>query len=316
MDNEVSRLKEKIIVTDKQAINQFGYQQQRKLSKLSDKLLRKVQEDNVIYVSMTLTSLLEIIKEIDLNILLSDNTPFYKRWFKRDEKKIHETYNWLQSISSRVYKKSYELDNNQKILSDDIKMLDGLFQESQQYVKELSNFIEAGEQRKYEIETEELVRAKSRANNTNSQVDIQNVLAIERYLKCLNKRIYDLYMTRKSTMQVALQIRMMQNVKQMLIERIQTSVMPTITLWENQIDVAMSIVRQYQMKNVMKRLSDATKNLNSYNSEVLINDMAKIIKELEQHVIQNKRLKQMQTTIVEMIDETMRVNKNKKRKII
>ena len=139
--DKVEKLKNEIIATDGQSVNKFGSQQQNELSKFSDNMLKEVQDKDVTSVGKTLDSLLKTLKESDPDSLLPDNAPFYKKWFKRGGKEIQKAFNQLQSVSSRVDKISYELNDNQRTLNKDIELLDGLFQENQQYAKELNNFV-------------------------------------------------------------------------------------------------------------------------------------------------------------------------------
>lgn len=200
------------------------------------------------------------------------------------QKEIQKAFNQLQSVSSRVDKISYELNDNQRTLNKDIELLDGLFQENQQYAKELNNFIEAGEQRKYEIETHELKDAREKAKQTGDQVDIQKVADIEQYVSRLDKRVYDLRVSRDVALQSAPQIRMIQNVNQALVEKIQSSVMTSIPLWKNQMAIALSLGRQQQMTDTMKRVSDTTNDLMLRNSETLKDNAIKT-KKKKQNVV-------------------------------
>lgn len=306
--DKVEKLKNEIVVTDGQSVNKFGSQQQNQLSQFSDNMLKEVQNKDVTSVGKTLDSLLKTLKESDPDSLLPDNAPFYKKWFKQGKKEIQKAFNQLQSVSSRVDKISYELDNNQKMLNRDIELLDGLFHENQQYAKDLNNFIEAGEQRKYEIETHELKDAREKAKQTGDQIDIQKVADIEQYISRLDKRIYDLRVSRDVALQSAPQIRMIQNVNQALVEKIQSSVMTSIPLWKNQMAIALSLGRQQQMTDTMKRVSDTTNDLILRNSEMLKDNATKTARETERSVVEIETLKQTQANIIEMIDETMRIS--------
>lgn len=105
---------------------------------------------------------------------------------------------------------------------------------------------------------------------------------------------------------------MIQNVNQALVEKIQSSVMTSIPLWKNQMAIALSLGRQQQMTDTMKRVSDTTNDLMLRNSETLKDNAIKTAKETERSVVEIETLKQTQANIIEMINETMRISEEGK----
>ena len=63
-------------------------------------------------------------------------------------------------------------------------------------------------------------------------MDIQAVADMEQFVDRLDKRIYDLQLSRQIAIQTAPQIRMIQNVNQALVEKIQSSILTSIPLWK------------------------------------------------------------------------------------
>ena len=74
-------------------------------------------------------------------------------------------------------------------------------------------------------------------------MDIQAVADMEQFVDRLDKRIYDLQLSRQIAIQTAPQIRMIQNVNQAL-EKIQSSILTSIPLWKNQMAIALTLMRQ------------------------------------------------------------------------
>ena len=72
----------------------------------------------------------------------------------------------------------------------------------------------------------------------------QEVNDMAQFVDRLEKRMYDLQLSRQITIQSAPQIRMIQQTNQTLAEKIQSSIMTSIPLWKNQIAIALTLNRQ------------------------------------------------------------------------
>ncbi|EJK6532675.1 toxic anion resistance protein, partial [Listeria monocytogenes] len=74
----------------------------------------------------------------------------------------------------------------------------------------------------------------------------------------LDKRVYDLRLSRQITIQQAPQIRLIQNTNQALAEKIQSSIMTAIPLWKNQVAIALTLLRQQQAVAAQRQVSETT----------------------------------------------------------
>lgn len=63
-------------------------------------------------------------------------------------------------------------------------------------------------------------------------MDYQEVNDLTQFADRLDKRVYDLRLSRQITIQQAPQIRLIQNTNQALAEKIQSSIMTAIPLWK------------------------------------------------------------------------------------
>ena len=77
----------------------------------------------------------------------------------------------------------------------------------------------------------------------------------------LEKRLYDLQLSRQITIQSAPQIRMIQQTNQTLAEKIQSSIMTSIPLWKNQIAIALTLNRQKKAVESQKLVTKTTNDL-------------------------------------------------------
>ena len=85
---------------------------------------------------------------------------------------------------------------------------------------------------------------KKAAESSNDQMKFQEVNDMIQFVDRLDKRLYDLKLSREVTIQSAPQIRLIQNTNQALVEKIQSSIMTAIPLWKNQVAIALTLIRQ------------------------------------------------------------------------
>ena len=77
----------------------------------------------------------------------------------------------------------------------------------------------SGSEKEKEILTETIPQLREKAHQTGNQMDIQATADMEQFVDRLDKRIYDLQLSRQIAIQTAPQIRMIQNVNQALAEK-------------------------------------------------------------------------------------------------
>lgn len=304
---QVDTFKNQIIALDNQSVMDYGREQQQQLSQYSDRMLQEVQKEDVKDISKTLDKLMKQLDESDPDKLLPENQNFFTKVFNRTKKEIEKQFRHLTSVSAKIDSVSRELDSNQKILMRDVQSLDALYQHNQAYFKDVSALVEAGELRLKELRESELQQLKDKASQTGAQEDIQAVADMEDFIERLDKRVYDLQLSRDVALQSAPQIRMIQNINQSLAEKIQTSVMTSIPVWKNQMAIALALTNQRQVANSQKLVNDTTNDMIKKHSEMLKENAVRTAKENERAVIDVESLEESQANIKEAIQKTLEI---------
>jgi uncharacterized protein YaaN involved in tellurite resistance len=135
----------------------------------------------------------------------------------------------------------------------------------------------------------------------------QEVNDMAQFLDRLEKRLYDLQLSRQITIQSAPQIRMIQQTNQTLAEKIQSSIMTSIPLWKNQIAIALTLNRQMKAVEAQKQVTATTNELLLKNSEMLKMNSIETAKENERGIVEIETLKQTQENLLTTIEETLRI---------
>ena len=83
------------------------------------------------------------------------------------------------------------------------------------------------------------------------------------------KKIHDLELTRMISIQMAPQIRLVQNNDTLMTEKIQSTLVNTIPLWKSQMVLAIGINHSEQAAKAQREVTDMTNELLRKNAEVL-----------------------------------------------
>lgn len=196
----------------------------------------------------------------------------------------------------------------------DVGLLDQLYEENKAYFDALNIYIAAAEQKRDELKQNDLVELEKKVKASNNQMDVQDLADLQQYINRLEKRIYDLQLSRQITLQSAPQIRMIQNINQTLAEKIQSSILTSIPLWKNQMAIALTLLRQQGASEAQKKVTDTTNELLLKNSEMLKQNAIRTAEENERGIVDIETLKTTQTNIVDTIQETLRIQEDGTRK--
>ena len=138
-------------------------------------------------------------------------------------------------------------------------------------------------------------------------MDFQDVNDMMQFADRLEKRMYDLKLSRQITTQSAPQIRLIQNTNQALVEKIQSSIMTAIPLWKNQIAIALTLIRQRSAVEAQKQVSKTTNDLLLKNAEMLKTNTIETARENERGIVDIETLKKTQENLVSTLEETLRI---------
>lgn len=311
---KINSLSAQIEPLNHESLLKFGANAQTQLSTFSHQMLNEIQSKDAGPIGDTLEQLMKKLKEVDPESLSQKEDSFLKKIFKRSKNSMQQLFSRMQSVSAQVDRISIELDKNKSLLVKDIQMLDGLYQQNKDYFDILNLYIQAGEQKKKEIEQELLPQMREEAKGTSDQMKVQEVADMEQFLDRLDKRIYDLKLSRQISLQSAPQIRMIQNVSRALAEKIQSSILTSIPLWKNQMAIALTLQRQHKAAIAQKQVTDTTNEMLLRNSEMLRQNANIAAQENERGIVDIETLKTTQDNIIQTIEETLQIQEEGRQK--
>ena len=303
----VDEFNAKIDVYDSTQILQYGAAAQNKISSFSDSILEDVKTKGAGETGELLADLVGQIKSFDSSIGPKKGLAKLFYSVKREFDTILAKYNKIEKNVDTIEK---GLDKSKIQLLKDISVFDEMYKKNLEFFKEISLYIIAGERKLEELRNEVLPELKKKAEETKEQVDVQKVQDMEAQINRFEKKIYDLKTTRIISIQMAPQIRMLQNNDAELVEKIQSSITNTIPLWKNQMVLALGITNAKRTLEQQKAVSNLTNDMLVKNSETLKQGSIDIAKESERAIVDVETLKKTNKDLIETLDTVLKIHED------
>jgi len=295
-----------INATQYNAILQFGVEAQHKLKHFTNNLLVQVQRNDTSPIRDVLFKLMEQLEKIDPDSLI-ENKGFFSKLFKRAKSTIQEQISHFKRLSVQIDRLSIQLLHAQKGLLSDIAMLEELYKLNEEYYHNINIYIAAAQLKKQDMINNQLTALQQEAIEKNDLISKQKLNDFLQAIEWLDKRIYDLQLSREVSIQSAPQIRLIQQTNRLLVEKIQSSVLTTIPLWQTQISILVNMNNQRRLNMTGQKLMDV--------SDDMLRKNAKMIEATAKDSKRHKSIthtdidtfKQTQLQLIESIEETLRV---------
>jgi len=199
------------------------------------------------------------------------------------------------------------LENHQVVLLKDVATLDKMYETNLTYFKELSMYILAGKQALERERATTLVELKKKAEESGLPEDAQKANDFAALCDRFEKKIYDLELTRMVSIQMAPQIRLVQNNDTLMSEKIQSTIVNTIPLWKSQMVIALGLAHSQEALEAQRAVTDMTNEMLKKNAEKLHQSTVAIAKESERGVIDIETLTHTNRELINTLDEVQKI---------
>lgn len=295
-------------ITDSAAVLQYGVQAQSNIAGFSDNVLNQVRNKDSGYVGQVLTELIVNVKDMEVEDLKGGGG--FLGLFGGMKHKAQKFMARYEKVGVQIDKTVGELDRSRMQLLKDITLLDSLYDKNLEYHRELEYYIVAGEKKIREIREITIPEMKAKAEASKDAVDAQVVNDYSQLLNRFEKKVHDLKLSRMISLQTGPQVRLIQSNDQVLVEKIQSSILNTIPLWKNQIVIAISLFRQERGLKQQQQVSKTTNDLLKRNSEMLKQNAIDVARESEKGIVEIETLKKVNQDLIDTIEETLQIQKD------
>ena len=300
----VREFSEKIDVLNTEQVMNYGSSAQKNISEFSDAALASVRTKDLGEVGGMLGSL--VVELQGMNFDTEEKKGFFGI-FKKSGQSLAQLKAQYVEAEVNVDKIVESLEKHEVVLLKDISMMDKMYEKNEEYMKELTMYILAGKLKIEHLRQVELPEMVKHAEETGLPEDAQSANDFANMIGRFEKKIHDLELTRMISVQMAPQIRMVQNNDSLMAEKIRTSIVNTIPLWKNQMVMAMSLYHSEQAMKAQREVTDVTNALLQKNAETLHQGSVAIAKESERGIIDMETLRKTNEELIATLNEVREI---------
>lgn len=299
----VDQFVDKIEITNSNSILQFGVGAQKKISDFSETALNNVRTKDLGEVGDMLSNVVHELK----NFEESEEKKGIFGFFKKGKEKISQMKAKYDKVEDNINKMCNILEKHQIQLLKDIAMLDKMYEINKVYFKELSMYILAGKKKLQKLEKEELPKLQEKAKRSGLPQDAQEVNDFLALCNRFEKKIHDLELTKMISLQMAPQIRLIQNNDSLMSEKIQSTIVNTIPLWKSQIVLALGVAHSTNAARVQGEVTNMTNELLRKNAEILKTSTIETAKASERGIVDVDTLRFTNESLISTLDEILNI---------
>ena len=292
----------KIDVENTAQILQYGAGTQKKMADFSDAALANVRTQDLGEVGDLIVNVVGELKGFD-----SEEEKGFLGFFKKQASKLEVMKARYDKAEISVSKISDALQQHQVRLLKDSAVLDQMYEQNLAYFKELTMYIMAGKKKLEDVRAGKLTELEQTAKRTGLAEDAQAAKDLADKCQRFEKKIYDLELTRAISIQTAPQIRMIQNNDNVMVEKIQTTLVNTIPLWKNQMVIALGIAHSTEAAKAQRQVNDVTNALLQANAKKLHMASVETAKESERGIVDIETLKKTNAELIQTLDDVMKI---------
>lgn len=306
----VNEFSEKIDIGDSNIIMQYGAPAQKKIAEFSDNALQGVKTKDLGQVGGMITDLVSELKGFDIN----EEKKGFLGLFKKAGNSLVKIKARFDDAEVNVDKITGALETHQNTLLTDIVMLDKMYDNNLVYFKELTMYIIAGKKKLEEERATKLPELKKKAEESGLAEDAQTANDYASLCDRFEKKLYDLELTRAVSIQMAPQIRLIQNGDTLMVEKIQSTISNTIPLWKNQMVLALGIAHSQEAMEAQHAVTELTNELLAKNAETLHQGSVAIATESERSIVDIETVKHTNEELIATLNDVLRIQEEGRQK--
>ena len=282
----------------------FGADAQKKIADFSDTALEAVKTQDTGEVGEMLVNLVTELKGFESD---AEEPKGLRRLFYNANAHMEGMKARYTKVSGNVENIAASLEQYQVQLLKDVAMFNRLYQQNADYFRQLTLYIIAGDEKLEQVREGELKALLDKAEASGDAMDAQKANDLAAQCDRFEKKLHDLKLTRQVSMQMAPQIRLLQNNDSLLVERIQSTLSNTLPLWKSQMVLALGLHHSQQALKAQQAVTDMTNELLRKNAETLKMGTIETAKEAERGIVDIETLVQTNQSLIDTINEVMKI---------
>lgn len=300
----------KIDLDNSSQILRYGAGAQKKMADFSETALENVRTKDLGEIGDMLSGVVVELRGFEDE---EENKGFFG-FLKKSANKTTALKARYDKASVNIERICSALESHQVRLLKDVAMLDKLYDMNKAYFKELSMYLLAGRKKLEQTRSVELPALQEKAARTGLPEDAQAASDLSALCNRFEKKLYDLELTRTISIQMAPQLRLVQNNDTQMAEKIQSTLMNTIPLWKSQMALSLGIAHSQQALKAQREVTDMTNELLRKNAETLKMATIETARESERGIVDMETLRMTNESLISTLDEVMRIQQEGRQK--
>ena len=307
---QVDAFSKQIDIRNTTAVLQYGAAAQKKMADFSEKALENARTKDMGEVGDMIAGLVTELRSFDAG----EKDKGFFGLFKKETDKMAVMKAKYDKTSVNVDKICEALEGHQVQLIKDIAVLDRMYELNLTYLKELTMYILAGKKSLKATREGELKDLYEKAKMSGLAEDAQAAKDLDAMCERFEKKLYDLELTRTVALQTAPQIRLVQDSDEIMVEKIQSTLVNTIPLWKNQMVISLGVTHSTEAAKAQNQVTEVTNELLKKNAEALKVATVETAKASERGIVDMETLKQTNATLISTLDEVVKIQAEGKAK--
>jgi len=307
---EIRKRMAQIDMTDTSSIVRFGSQAQSELQKISQSMLEGVRNKDVGPAGSALRDIVATIRGFSTDELDVRRERSFWEKVTGQAAPVARFAARFEEVQGQIDRITDDLLKHEHLLLKDIESLDRLYDKTLAFYDELALYIAAGEAKLQELDTQVIPtqeRSVQGAPQDQGVMEAQELRDLRAARDDLERRVHDLKLTRQVTMQSLPSIRLVQENDKSLVTKINSTLVNTVPLWEQQLAQAITIQRSSDAADAVREANDLTNDLLTRNAENLRSANATIRGEMERGVFDIEAVKSANENLIATINESLQI---------
>lgn len=306
---QVEEFVKQIDVSNVKMVNSYGSSAQKGISTFSSSITGTVKTKEFGEVGDSLREL-----RVAIGSTVAPERKGILGLFQKGKQKVTYLISNYENAETSIKKIEKDLQRHQQILTKDVYIFDQMYDMNLEFYKELTMYIIAGKKALEKARTTQLVALRNKAEMTNDQLDIQLYRDYESACNRFEKRIFDLETTRLVSIQMAPQIRLLQEADQEVVDKLRSDIINTIPLWRNQMVLALGISHSRKALDAQSAVTEMTNEMFRRNAETLKQGAIDAAIASEKAIVDIETLKKVNADIITSINEVVKIHEEGSRR--
>ncbi len=305
-NSKVEEAKGKLDLNDRNSVIYFGTEAQEKLDEISNRMIDGVQNKDIGAAGNSLNKIVASIRGFDIDELNPNKSvPWYKKLFGAPSSLVNFLEGY-EEVRDQIDLISNDLEKHKSQLMKDVVSLDKLYDANLEYFRGLELYIKAGEEKLLELDNEILPEYVTKAESK-EMMAIQDLKEVRGFRDDLERKVYDLKLSRQVAMQSLPSIRLVQENDKSLMNKITSTLVNTVPLWRNQLAQTITIFRSHDAAKSIKEAGDLTNDLLEKNADGLREANKEVREQMERGIYDIESIKKANNTLIDTLNDSLQI---------